>query len=311
MRKLLAIVTLCAVLCVCARERKRRITPLDTPATAKQAVNETAGDTARMIAKRLAQSVSFVDDRGKTVYLDTITGEEWADSSVVNRVPKMEMPLWHAATIGVNVFDPFMRAVGQNYGLGSVWAELSLHNRYRPYVEVWLGSAKHLGPNGNYVYRSSAAPFFKFGINYNFLYNSNPAYSLYAGLHYGISSFSFAVDDVIVDDPYWGEYSKFNIPSQRASAGWIEFGLGLRVNLWGPISAGWEVRYHSLMHQSKPPYGKPWYIPGYGTCGSSLAVSVSVSYTISLSHLNKAATEKILEEQNDNQVEGLLPPPGE
>ena len=250
----------------------------------------------------------YTDDRGKVIFVDTVTGEEWTDSTALrNIVPKMEQPLFHAASIGVNIWDPVMRIFGQDYGIASAWAELSLHNRYKPFVEVGLGSASHEGPNNNYRYRSPMSVFFKIGASYNFLFNSNPDYQLYAGVRFGFSPFSYAVDDVVLNSEYWGETSRFDIPSQNATASWFEIGLGLRVKIWGPISAGWEFKYHSLSHCSKGQYGEPWYIPGYGTRGSSITGSFSISYTIPLSHLNKKAEEAVI--NSDNEVEGLLPPP--
>ncbi len=308
MRKIIAIIALLAVLSLWGQDRKRRMTPINTPATETQAVNETATDTARINAKRRAQSVPYTDDRGKVIFVDTVTGEEWTDSTALrNIVPKMEQPLFHAASIGVNIWDPVMRIFGQDYGIASAWAELSLHNRYKPFVEVGLGSASHEGPNNNYRYRSPMSVFFKIGASYNFLFNSNPDYQLYAGVRFGFSPFSYAVDDVVLNSEYWGETSRFDIPSQNATASWFEIGLGLRVKIWGPISAGWEFKYHSLSHCSKGQYGEPWYIPGYGTRGSSITGSFSISYTIPLLHLNKKAEEAVI--NSDNEVEGLLPPP--
>ena len=308
MRKIIAIIALLAVLSLWGQDRKRRMTPINTPATETQAVNETATDTARINAKRRAQSVPYTDDRGKVIFVDTVTGEEWTDSTALrNIVPKMEQPLFHAASIGVNIWDPVMRIFGQDYGIASAWAELSLHNRYKPFVEVGLGSASHEGPNNNYRYRSPMSVFFKIGASYNFLFNSNPDYQLYAGVRFGFSPFSYAVDDVVLNSEYWGETSRFDIPSQNATASWFEIGLGLRVKIWGPISAGWKFKYHSLSHCSKGQYGEPWYIPGYGTRGSSITGSFSISYTIPLSHLNKKAEEAVI--NSDNEVEGLLPPP--
>ena len=55
MRKIIALIALLAVVTVLAQDRKRRMTPLNTPATATQAVNETATDTARINAKRRAR----------------------------------------------------------------------------------------------------------------------------------------------------------------------------------------------------------------------------------------------------------------
>ena len=307
MRTIIAILAFLAVLSISGQDRKRRMTPLDNPATATQPINETANDTSRINAKRRAQSIPYTDDRGRTIFVDTVTGQEWTDSTALKIVPKMEQPLFHALSAGVNIWDPVMRIFGQDYGIGSAWVELSLHNRYKPIFEVGLGTASHEGPNNTYLYRSPLSVFFKIGANYNFLFNSNPDYSLYAGVRYGFSPFSYAVDNVVLDSPYWEETSRFDIPSQHATAGWFEICLGLRVKIWGPISAGWEFKYHSLAHCTKGTYGDAWYIPGYGTRGSSITGSFSVVYTLSLSHLNKKAAAAVID--SDNQVEGLLPPP--
>ena len=166
-----------------------------------QTVNETANDTARINAKRRAASVSYVDDKGKTIYVDTITGEEWTDSTVISRVPKMEYPLFHALSVGVNVWDPVMRAFGQKYGIADAWVELSLHNRYKPVFEVGLGTADSTPSGQNYTYRSPLSVYFRLGINYNFLFNSNPDYSVFVGLRYGFSPFSYSIDNVTLNSP--------------------------------------------------------------------------------------------------------------
>lgn len=306
MRTLLSIlVAVIALSSVWAQSNRRRITPLDTPATATQAINEAADDTARINARRRARSVEYTDERGRIMYVDTITGQEWTDSTTIKTIPHMEYPLFHAASIGINIWDPVMRIFGQDYGLASAWAELSLHNRYGIIVEAGMGAASHRGPADNYLYRSPASVFFKLGANYNFFFNSNPDYALYAGVRYGLSPFSYSVDDVNLPSDYWQQTAHFAVPSQQATAGWFEVGLGLRVKLAGPISAGWEVKYHSLAHCTKGRYGDPWYIPGFGTRGSSITGSFSIVYTLSLSHLNKKASRAVIEESN--AVEGVLP----
>ena len=236
MRKILVIILLIATVAgLAAQDRRRRVTPVDNPATATQAINETATDTARINAKRRLRSVQYTDDRGRVMYVDTITGEEWTDSTLIKTVPPMVAPLFDGVSVGLNIWDPVMRIFGQDHGIASAWVELSLHNRYKPIFEIGLGTAKHNGPNENYVYRSPMSIFFKLGANYNFLFNSNPDYQLYAGAHFGFTPFTFSVFDVVVDSPYWDETSRFDIPSQKVSATWFELCLGVRVRLWGPI----------------------------------------------------------------------------
>ncbi len=278
-------------------KERRRITPVNTPATTTQSINETREDTARINAKIRERSTSYVDSRGRTIYVDTVTGKEWTDSTTLGnqKVPHMIYPLFQAASIGVNIWDPVMRIFGQNYGIADAFLELSLHNRYKPVFEVGLGTADHEGPNNNYRYRSPLSVYFRIGANYNFLFNSNPDYSFFVGARYGFSPFSYSVDDVILNSPYWGETQKFSIPSQHVTAGWFEFVLGLRVKLWGPISAGWSFKFHKKLHESAAKYGEPWYIPGFGSRNSSISGSFSVVYTISLEHLNKPKEEAVID----------------
>lgn len=296
MRRLVLIMLL--TLSILPALAQRRVSPVNTAAAMTQSVNETATDTARINEKRRLNSISYVDDRGITMYLDTITNTEWTDSTVMKRVPPMQYPLWHALSVGLDVWDPLMRVFGQEHGLVGAWAELSLHNRYKPVVEMGLGLASHRGPTDNFLYRSPLSVYFKIGANYNFLFNSNPDYQLYAGLRYGFSPFSYHVDDITLKGSYWDEASTFSIPSRHVSAGWMEFGIGLRVKIWGPVSAGWMFKFRSILHQSNDPYGKPWYIPGYGTRGSKIAGSISIVYTISLRHLNKEPDQAVINEQN-------------
>lgn len=311
MKKIVALLllTVCMATLFAQERPRRRMTPLNTRATATQAVNETATDTAHINARRRAQSVQYTDERGRIMYVDTVTGQEWTDSTTLKVVPKMQQPLFYAASAGLNIWDPLMRAFGQDHGLASAWVELSLHNRYKPLFEIGLGQASHAGPTDNYRYRSPLSVFFKIGIGYNFLFNSNPDYQLYAAARYGFSPFSYSVTDVVVDSPYWDVSTRFDIPSQRATAGYFEFGLGVRVKIWGPFSAGWEFKYHSLAHCSKGRYGDPWYIPGFGSRGSSVTGSFSIVYTLPLTHLNKKTEETVI--NSEPKIEGFLDPPGE
>jgi hypothetical protein len=269
-----------------ADQPKRRISPVNNAATETQAINEAKTDTARINAARRAASTQYTDDNGNVFYIDTITGEKWVDSTAIKVAKKrMKYPLLHSTALGVNIWDPVMRVFGQKYGLTSAWLELSLYNRYKPIVEVGLGHANYAPADGNFTYTSPLSVFFKLGMNYNFMFNSSPDYQFMAGLKYGFTPFSYSINNVTVNSPYWNETAEFDIPAQHATVGWLEFTLGLRVKIWGPISAGWEFKYHARLHESKNQYGDPWYIPGYGTRSSSLAGSFSISYTLPLKFL--------------------------
>lgn len=262
------------------RRERRRINPINTNATATQSINETRNDTSRINAAIRARSTSFVREDGAIVYIDTVSGSEWIDSATISRGTRMTYPRWTALSVGVDLWDPVMRLFGQKYGVVGFWANVSVYNRFFPTFEMGLGMAKDTPADMNYTYRTPMSPYFKIGCDYNFLFNSNSDYKFFAGLRYGFAPFKWEVSDITLNSGYWGESTALVIPSQNGTAGWLEFCLGLQVRLWSNISAGWTLRYHSILHESKNVHGEPWYIPGYGARGNSLTGSFSVSYTL-------------------------------
>ncbi len=262
------------VLTAVGASAQRRITPVEVPGTTAPAA---ASDT--VTAGKPESVVEMTDMSGHTVLVDTISGVEYRDT-ILTQAPKLVYPRFESVSVGVNIWDPLLRCFGQKYGLIGFWGELSIHNWIKPVVEAGLGYADMTPDNGNYTYKSSMSPYFKVGLNYNFLYNSDPAYSVYAGLRYGISNFSFEATDVTLNQSYWGDDVTFNVPSQRATVGYLEAVIGLKVMIVKNVYLGWDVRMHTILHQSNLLYGEPWYIPGYGTRTSPFSASLSVSYTL-------------------------------
>ncbi len=260
---------------------QRRITPVQAPSAQRQPV-DSALIRQRELEARRARSVHYHDASGKTILVDTLTNTEWVDSTLLPPPPKMIYPRLQDLSVGVNIFDPLMRIFGQHYGGADASLSLAVHNRYFPTFEFGLGAARNTPSDGNFTYRSPLAPYFKLGCDYNFLYNSDPAYRFTAGVRYGFSAFKFSVDDVSLNDDYWQQGTLMSIPSASVTAGWFEVILGLRVRLWGPISAGWQVKYHNILHRTHPATGDAWYIPGYGTEGSSIGAAFSIYYTLPL-----------------------------
>jgi len=261
---------------------QRRITPVETPATTTIPINELENDTARINARIRASMAHYLDENGNIIYIDTITGREWRDSTAMLRKIPMKYPLFTSASVGIDIWNPIMRAFKQHYGLIDFSIKANLHNRYQPVFETGLGLAKNTPADNNFTYRSPLSTYFRIGCDYNFLYNSTPDYQFTLGLRYGISPFSYSITDITINSDYWGETSRPEIPSQKATAGWWELAIGLRVKLFGPISAGWTFRYHQILHESKAPHGRPWYIPGYGSRQGAITGSFTIYYTLPL-----------------------------
>ncbi|MDE6311926.1 MAG: hypothetical protein K2L96_08960 [Muribaculaceae bacterium] len=277
---------------------RRRVNPVNTVATRTQHINETRNDTSRINARRRAQSTTFTDEKGKVIFLDTVTGEQWIDSSLIARVPKMTKPLIYSGSVGVNIWDPVMRIFGQKYGLIDVWAQLNMHNRYLPVFEFGVGQTDNRPETSNYTIRVPASVYFRLGADYNFFYNSNPDYLMTAGVRYGFSPYKWGVKNIVLDSEYWGEVVDFEIPTQRATAGWFEFRFGVRVKIAGPISMGWNFRYAIMMHESKSAFGQSSYVPGFGSRTSGIGGTFSIIYTLPLSGLNKSKAPEVVNEEN-------------
>ncbi|MCM1292250.1 MAG: DUF6048 family protein [Bacteroides sp.] len=262
---------------------QRKITPV-TPAPAASATP--APEKKQKEVDPRANLAETKDAEGNIVFVDTITGTEWVDTTA-HKVKKMIYPLYESVTVGVNIWDPVMRIFGQDYGGADIWAELSLHNRYKPVVEFGMSSA-NITPDGkNYTFKSPLAPYFRIGANYNVFYNNDPRYELLVGVRYGFTTFKYEVSEFTLDDSYWGVDETLSIPQQSTTAGFFEFTAGVRVMIGKQISLGWNVKYHTLLHEGKASYGKPMYIPGFGKRGNSITGSFSISYTIPI---NKGKT---------------------
>lgn len=276
MNRLVLLVLSCFM--VAAMWAQRRITPINTPATATQSVNENFNPDSLDRSKL----VEMKDAQGRTILVDTIRGTEVVDSAALQVVPKMEAPLVYAASVSVNIWDPLMRLFGQDYGLIEFAAEFNMHNRYIPVFEFGLGEANATPDDNNYTYKTKMSPYFRLGMNYNFLYNSNPAYMAMAGVRYGFSPFSFSVTDVTVDSPYWQETEPMTVPTQNVTAGYFELLFNLRVKIAGPVYLGWAFKFHKILHESKTANGRPWYIPGFGSRENVVTGAFWVTYQFDL-----------------------------
>ncbi|MCM1076094.1 MAG: DUF6048 family protein [Bacteroides sp.] len=260
---------------------QRRITPVQptTPGTVPNVEREKRIDRTHLVEQ--------TDANGNTIFVDTVTGREVVDSLLLPAPPKMEYPLLHELIGGVNLWNPLMRAFGQHYGLSDVWAEVSLHNRYFPFLAIGVDNCNDTPDGSNFTFRVPVSPYFKIGASYNFFYNSNPDYKLQMGFRYGFTTYKWNVEDITVNEGYWNDPTHFALLDQKSTAGYLEITFGLKVKVFRSWSLGWNIIYHSILHETKNPSGKPMFIPGYGKRGSAVTGSFSLMYTIPFDKLRK------------------------
>ncbi len=268
--------------CVCQDvASQRRVNPVKSASQGLQGKNENKNPADSIDYSKLAH---MHDERGNVILVDTITGQEVPDTTATpqSKIPKMQQPLFYAAAVSVDVWDPVMRLFGQHYGLVEFSGELNLHNRYIPVVEVGLGQSSYTPGDNNYTYKVPVTPYVRVGCNYNFIYNSNPDYMAFAGLRFGWSHFNYEVNDVRLSSDYWGESATFNLPRQTSNVTYMQVLFGIRVKVFGPVSMGWCIRYKAKLHESEAAYGRPWYIPGYGSRNGAVTGSFAITYTLPL-----------------------------
>ena len=191
-------------------------------------------------------------------------------------------PLLTDISFGVNFIEPFFMAFGQSYASADINATLNMWNRLQPTAEIGLGWAKSTPDDMNFTYRGKPSPYFKVGVNYNFLFKNSPDYQALLGIRLGYSTFSYDVTDVHYANSYWQENMTFDLKGENSHALWGEAAVGLKVKISGPVSLGWMIRYHGIFNYGKNDHSRPWFIPGYGPRSSSLGFSLGVSYTLPL-----------------------------
>ena len=189
--------------------------------------------------------------------------------------PKSPYPLYNGMTVGVNFGDAVMSMTGQSHSSYDISAMVSLHNWFFPVLEAGIGWGHHTENNDLFKVKAYPSMYAKAGINYNFLYKSNPAYMAYLGLRFGVAQCRWDRTDIKSTNEEGETTYLPNEMDQRCTSIYGEVLAGLKVKIAGPFSLGWNVRYRVGKHNSG---GKsPWFVPGYGT--GPLGVTLNAYFT--------------------------------
>lgn len=196
---------------------------------------------------------------------------------------------FNGVSIGGNFFDAIMMLVGQRRANFDVWADCSIHNWFFPVVEMGVGFSNAWPNDGRFHFKVAPSFFARIGMNYNFLYKSNPDYQVYLGLRAGMSHFNYDITNISAGSDYYTEGGPKQMMGLNSTAYYGQVLAGLKVKLWRFISMGWSVRYGFMFKQkfSDPDY-PAWFTPGHGT-SSPISATFSLIFTIGSPNENKAA----------------------
>ena len=141
--------------------------------------------------------------------------------------------------------------------------------------------------------------YFKVGFDYNSFENwLDMENMIYAGMRYGISSFSQTLNSYTIYDPtnYYGENTIISgAEFDSLNASWLEVVGGIKAELFNNLYMGFSVRLNYLVSNKKPDGFDNLFIPGYnrtydGKFGAGF--NYSLSYFIPIYKKNKKSEEK-------------------
>ena len=141
--------------------------------------------------------------------------------------------------------------------------------------------------------------YFKVGFDYNSFENwLDMENMIYAGMRYGVSSFSQTLNSYTIYDPtnYYGENTIISgAEFDGLNASWLEVVGGIKAELFNNLYMGFSVRLNYLVSNKKPDNFDNLFIPGYnrtydGKFGAGF--NYTLSYFIPIYKKNKTTTKK-------------------
>jgi hypothetical protein len=156
---------------------------------------------------------------------------------------------------------------------------------FRNIYPVFELGYNNLSDNSEAFSYSSSGSYGRAGIDYNVLSlkDRSAHHTITLGFRYGISLFKQEIEDVLVQNVYWGDYLP-EAYENNLTGHWIELVGGMRAEVFTNFFMGWTVRYKILINADGDPLMKPQMIPGYGSGGedSVFGLTYTLAYKIPL-----------------------------
>ena len=220
--------------------------------------------------------LSSCDLSATVVERDTIQAQP--RSTVLKPATKKE-PFWTGCSVGYDLCGTVM-ALATPYGQYEGMFRLNLKNRFFPTAELGLGISNHTDDTSNIKYKT-ASPYFRLGVDYNFLKDPHSGNRLFGGVRFAYTSYKFDLSAPDLKDPIYGTTVPFNLSDIKGNMLWSEVVFGVEAKIWKFFHVGWSVRYKLRLHEGKTAVDNAWYVPGFGRYGSNgLGGSFNVVFDI-------------------------------
>ena len=188
------------------------------------------------------------------------------------------VPLFRGIAIATDAVGLAQTALS-DYGQYEGALRVNLHNQYFPTVEFGYGRANHVDDEVTGITYKARGPYFRVGADVNLMKRKHTGNRIYAGLRYAYTGYKVDMDRPLLTDPVWGGEAWWGVSGQKCSQHWAEVVVGIDAKVAGPLHMGWSVRYRRRLAHDDGPTEKTWYVPGFGTQGST---KLGVMYTIGI-----------------------------
>lgn len=186
---------------------------------------------------------------------------------LADRLLPGDEPLFGGVAVGVDVLGSGLAAFTA-YGEYGAFVRLNLKQKVFPVFEAGLGVCDRTD-DATDIHLKASAPYFRLGVDYNFLKANKSRSRVFGGLRAAFTTFSYDIASPDMSDPVWHDKVGFNYTDVKSNMLWAELVFGLETKLWRNIHLGWSVRYRRRLHQKVSEPGQAWYVPGFGKNDSS------------------------------------------
>ncbi len=120
---------------------------------------------------------------------------------------------------------------------------------------------------------STDGSYFRFGLDYNFLYTNLDENVAFGGFRYAQANYTDAITYTVTDD-VWGTQTITN-SNPDLSVRWFEFVAGMKVRIWHQLYLGYTVRLKFSKQIKGADELTPFDIPGFGRANQSSNVGIN------------------------------------
>jgi len=181
---------------------------------------------------------------------------------------KDSIPLFRGFALSFDLVGVAMLHLSDN-GQYEGALRVNIHDEWFPILEAGYGKANHERDEITGMTYRTKAPYFRIGIDKNFLKDKHGPNRLYVGLRYGFTSYKVDLEHQNFPDPYWLWDTGYGATGVACNYHWLEAVLGVDAKIVGPLHLGWSFRYKRRLANDDGIIGRTWYVPGFGIYGDT------------------------------------------